>query len=69
MSFGAPSIPAAPAPKPLPAAPTLSDSNTAALLEGQKQKKRRGYQSTILTGTLGDSSSSAPTSKKRLLGE
>lgn len=69
MSFGAPSIPAAPAPKPLPAAPTLSDTNTAVLLEGQKQKKRRGYQSTILTGTLGDSSSSAPTSKKRLLGE
>ena len=74
MSFGSPSVaPApAPAPKPLPAAPTAADTATAQIIETQKQKRRKGYQSTILTGALGSTSydaSQAPTSKKRLLGE
>ena len=72
MSFGTPSVAPAPAPKPLPAAPTAADTATAQIIETQKQKRRKGYQSTILTGALGSSSydaSQSPTSKKRLLGE
>ena len=73
MSFGAPSVAPAPAPKPLPAAPTAADTATAQIIETQKQKRRKGYQSTILTGALGfgggGGSSESPTSKKRLLGE
>ena len=71
MSFGSPSVPAAPKFKPLPAAPTAADTATAQIIETQKQKRRKGYQSTILTGALGfgGGSSESPTSKKRLLGE
>lgn len=71
MSFGTPSVAPAPAPKPLPAAPTAADTATAQIIETQKQKRRKGYQSTILTGVLGSvgGSSESPTSKKRLLGE
>lgn len=71
MSFGTPSVAPAPAPKPLPAAPTAADTATAQIIETQKQKRRKGYQSTILTGALGSvgGSSESPTSKKRLLGE
>ena len=71
MSFGGPSVAPAPAPKPLPAAPTAADTATAQIVETQKQKRRKGYQSTILTGALGfgGGSSESPTSKKRLLGE
>lgn len=71
MSFGSPSVAPAPAPKPLPAAPTAADTATAQIVETQKQKRRKGYQSTILTGALGfgDVSSESSTSKKRLLGE
>lgn len=71
MSFGAPSVAPAPAPKPLPAAPTAADTATAQIIETQKQKRRKGYQSTILTGALGfgGGASESTTSKKRLLGE
>lgn len=71
MSFGAPKIAPAPPPKPLPPAPTAADTATAQIVETQKQKRRKGYQSTILTGALGSgvSSSEPTTSKKRLLGE
>ena len=71
MSFGAPKVAPAPPPKPLPPAPTAADTATAEIIETQKQKRRKGYQSTILTGALGSGggSSESPTSKKRLLGE
>ena len=73
MSFGSPSVAPAPAPKPLPAAPRpeAPQAVTAQIIETQKQKRRKGYQSTILTGSLGfaGGSSESPTSKKRLLGE
>ena len=81
MSFGgAPSVAPAPAPKPLPAAPRpeAPKAVTAQIIETQKQKRRKGYQSTILTGALGfgggalgfgGGASESPTSKKRLLGE
>ena len=64
MSFLSPSTPKM---QELPPVPTEADADNAALMENQKQKKRRGFASTILTDT--ESMGVAPTKKKTLLGE
>jgi len=64
MSFLAPDPPKMPE---MPPMPTEADAENAALLEAQKQKRRKGFTSTILTDS--ESLGSAPTKKKTLLGE
>ncbi len=64
MSFLSPSGPKM---QELPPMPTEVDADQAAILEGRKQKKRKGFASTVLTSE--ESMGVAPTKKKTLLGE
>lgn len=64
MSFLSPSKPKQ---VEMPAVPDETQAENAALMESMKQKKRRGFASTILTDS--DSIGAAPTRKKTLLGE
>lgn len=51
----------------LPPVPTEADTENAAMMKRMKQKKRRGFTSTILTDE--SAVGSAPTQKKTLLGQ
>ena len=64
MSFLAPDPPKMPEMPPMPAKP---DTEAARMAESMKQRRRKGFASTILAGS--DSLGSAPVKKKTLLGE
>jgi hypothetical protein len=57
-------------PPPLPPPPTLTDADVEdqRRLQREKERKRRGRSSTILTGPLG-AAGQAPVQKKTLLGQ
>lgn len=69
MCFSSPKTPAAPAPTPIPAAPSTDSKGVEDARDREKRRRAlsEGKSSTMVTGALGDTSA-APVAQKTLLG-